>query len=98
MNELRFEWDSKKSASNLNKHKVSFEEAKTIFYDENAILIHDKEHSQDEDRFFLLGLSFGANLLMVCHCEREGGNVIRIISARKAVKGERVTYLKRFKL
>ena len=97
MNDLRFEWHPGKAASNLTKHKVSFEEAKSIFYDEKAILIHDPEHSQAEDRFLLLGMSPGAKFLVVCHCEREGGNVIRIISARKAVRAEQATYLKRIK-
>lgn len=97
MTELRFEWHAAKASSNLTKHKVSFEEAKTIFYDDNAILIHDPEHSRDEDRFLLLGMSPSAKFLVVCHCEREGGNVIRIISARKADRTERATYLERMK-
>jgi uncharacterized DUF497 family protein len=94
---LRFEWNAAKAVSNLAKHKVSFEEARTTFYDENAILIHDPEHSQDEDRFLLLGMGVGAKVLVVCHCERHGGNVIRIISARKAAPAERTEYLRRLK-
>lgn len=98
MSELRFEWHSSKASFNLAKHKVSFEEAKSVFYDENAILILDPDHSQIEDRFLLLGMSSGANFLVVCHCERDGGNTIRIISARKAERTERTTYLKRLKI
>lgn len=97
MSELRFEWHPGKAASNLSKHKISFEEAKMVFYDENALLIHDPDHSRAEDRFLLLGVSPGAKFLAVCHCEREDGNVIRIISARKANRTEKATYLKRIK-
>lgn len=97
MNELRFEWSPAKAALNLTKHKVSFEEAKTVFCDENAILIHDPEHSESEDRYLLLGLSAGAKVLVVCHCERESGDVIRVITARKADRSERNTYLKRLR-
>ena len=95
MNELRFEWHAAKAASNLAKHRVGFAEAKSVFDDENAVLIADPDHSQDEDRFILLGLSSGARFLVVCHCEREGGNTIRIISARKAGRTERNTYRER---
>jgi uncharacterized DUF497 family protein len=97
MSELRFEWNPAKASSNLTKHKVSFEEARMVFYDENAILIHDPEHSRDEERFLLLGMSPSARFLVVCHCEREDGNVIRIISARKAERTERAIYLRRIK-
>lgn len=97
MRELRFEWHPPKAASNLAKHKVNFEEARAVFYDENAILIHDPEHSQDEDRFLLLGMGAGAKILVVCHCERKGGNAIRIISARKAERTERAEYMRRLK-
>lgn len=97
MSELRFEWHSGKASSNLVKHGVGFEEAKSVFYDENAVLIADPDHSQSEDRFLLLGMSSGANFLVVCHCERDGGDAIRIISARKADRTERATYLKRLK-
>jgi uncharacterized DUF497 family protein len=95
MTELRFEWHAAKAASNLAKHGVSFVEAKSAFNDENGILIPDPDHSQKEDRFILLGLSLAVRLLVVCHCEREGGNTIRIISARKAGRAERNTYLER---
>lgn len=64
---LRFEWDPKKSASNQKKHGVSFEEARTVFFDENAKLIDDPDHSEDEDRFVLLGLSSSLRVILVCH-------------------------------
>jgi len=89
---LRFEWDPKKAAGNLRKHRVSFEDAQTVFADENAKLIDDPDHSEDEDRFVLLGLSSSLRLLVVCHCYRSEGNVIRIISARKAEGHERNSY------
>ena len=81
---LKFEWDPKKAATNLRRHGVSFEDAQTVFADENAKLIDDPDHSEEEDRFVLLGLSSSLRLLVVCHCYRSQGNVIRIISARKA--------------
>ena len=89
---LRFEWDPKKAAGNLRKHGVSFEDAQTAFADENAKLIDDPDHSEEEDRFVLLGLSSSLRLLVVCHCYRSEGNVIRIISARKAEWNERSSY------
>lgn len=89
---IRFEWDPPKAAANLKKHQISFEEAKTVFYDEFAIQFFDEDHSSDEDRFLMLGMSSGAKLLIVCHCEREHGAVIRIISARKATKRESTFY------
>ena len=89
---MRFEWDPAKSASNAKKHKVTFEVAKTVFYDEFAVQFFDEEHSSEEDRFLLLGMSSDARLLLVCHCEREHGNVIRIISARKATEREAQYY------
>ena len=88
MGSIRFEWDENKSHINLRKHGVSFEEAKTVFYDDAALVIDDPEHSEEEDRFIILGLSSQANLLVVCHCCRESDTVIRIISARKATKTE----------
>lgn len=89
---LKFEWDPPKSSTNLRKHQVSFEEVKSVFYDEFAVQFFDEEQSFDEDRFLLLGMSSAANLLIVCHCEREHGEVIRIISARKATKRESAFY------
>ena len=89
---MRFEWDPVKAASNARKHKVTFEVAKTVFYDDFAIQFFDDEHSFDEDRFLMLGISSDARLLLVCHCEREDGNIIRIISARKATESEAQYY------
>ena len=85
---IRFEWDRAKASANLKKHDVSFEEAQTVFYDEFAVQFFDDEHSSVEDRFLMLGMSSEANLLLVCHCERAGGDVIRIISARRATTQE----------
>ena len=92
MDTIRFEWDENKNTINRQKHKISFEEAKTVFYDENALLIDDPDHSETEDRFILLGLSREAKLLVVCHCYRQSDTVIRIISARKATKTETKYY------
>lgn len=89
---IKFEWDTAKAASNQKKHGVTFEEAQTVFYDEFAIQFFDDEHSQTEQRFLLLGFSQNARLLLVCHCEREQGQAIRIISARKATKNESKFY------
>ena len=88
----RFEWDENKNSINKRKHKISFEEAKTVFDDVEALIIDDPDHSQDEDRFIILGFSVRANLLVVCHCYRENDTVIRIISARKATKRESQQY------
>ncbi len=92
MDTLRFEWDNNKNEINKRKHKISFEEARTVFYDHDALLIDDPEHSRDEERFIILGLSKRANLLVVCHCLRESETIIRIISARKATKTEAKQY------
>lgn len=92
MSSLSFEWDERKSAANVKKHGVSFEEAKSVFVDERAKLINDPDHSADEDRFILLGLRESLRLLLVCHCYRGEGNVIRIISARKASNKESKSY------
>lgn len=89
---MRFEWDSSKAVSNAKKHKVTFEVAKTVFYDDFAVQFFDEEHSFDEERFLLLGMSSDARLLLVCHCERGDGDVIRIISARKATESEAQNY------
>lgn len=89
---VRFEWDTDKATANLVKHGVSFEEARSVFYDEFAVQFFDEEHSADENRFLLLGMSTEARLLLVCHCERESGEVVRIISARKATKRESTFY------
>jgi uncharacterized DUF497 family protein len=92
MKAISFEWDEKKAEANLKSHKVSFEEALTIFSDPNARMIYDPEHSEDEKRFILLGISSGLRLLTVCHCYREDDMIIRIISARKATKKEQKQY------
>jgi uncharacterized DUF497 family protein len=92
MSALRFEWDDRKAAANESKHGVSFEEARAVFFDERARLIDDPDHSGDEERFILLGLSGTLRLLVVCHCYRGEGNVIRIISARKATARESKSY------
>lgn len=90
---IKFEWDADKASKNLSKHGISFEEATSIFYDEFAVQFYDDKHSQlEEDRFLLLGLSSQSRLLMVCHCEKQDGEVLRIISARKATKNERKHY------
>jgi len=95
MRDLRFEWDAQKNEANRRKHGVSFEEAVTVFSDEQAILIADPEHSDAEDRFALLGLSADLRALVVCHCYRLD-EVIRIISARRATRREREQYTKRW--
>jgi hypothetical protein len=92
MSELRFEWNAKKNRANQAKHGVSFEEAKTAFLDEGARVIADPEHSEDEDRFILLGLSINLRVLVVCHCYLESESVIRIISARRANRSEQREY------
>jgi len=89
---IKFEWDDQKAKSNLKKHGVSFEEARSVFYDDYAIQFFDSENSESEDRFLMLGLSHNSRILLVCHCEREKGEVIRIISARKATAKERKFY------
>jgi uncharacterized protein len=89
---IKFEWDSAKATANIKKHGVSFEEAQSAFYDEFAIQFFDDDHSSNEERFLLLGMSTGSRLLLVAHCEREAGHVIRIISARKATKRESAFY------
>jgi uncharacterized DUF497 family protein len=89
---LRFEWDERKAVANAKKHGVSFDEARTVFFDERARLIEDPDHSENEERFILLGLSGSLRLLLVCHCYRSAGNIIRIISARKATAHESKAY------
>ena len=92
MSDIRFEWDERKNRQNKRKHGVTFEEAQTVFLDENAIRYFDPDHSEDEDRFLMLGMSFTLRVLVVCHCHRAGEFVIRIISARKADKREQAQY------
>ena len=95
MSDIRFEWDAAKANSNVKKHAITFEEARSVFLDERAILIAHPDHSGPEERFVLLGLSLQARVLTVCHCERKGGDIIRIFSARKATKEEQKTYFAR---
>ena len=92
MKQLEFEWNKKKDKSNTKKHGVSFDEARTVFFDEQAIQFYDPEHSDEEDRFILLGTSFKLKTLVVCHCFREEETKIRIISARKADTEEEQVY------
>ena len=84
MSNIQFEWDARKASANKKKHGIFFEEARTVFFDENAKLIDDPDHSDDKERFVLLGVSSSLKVMLVCHCYREEGNVVRIISARKA--------------
>lgn len=92
----KFEWDPEKAKSNKRKHHVAFEEAKTVFEDENAIIDYDELHSDDEDRFIIIGIDLIYNILNVCFCYRDNNNVIRIISARRANKKEQDDYFGRF--
>ena len=85
---IKFEWDTAKGTSNKKKHGISFEEAQSVFYDEFAVQFFDEENSMSENRFLMLGFSDKARLLIVCHCERDQGNIVRIVSARKATKNE----------
>ena len=94
---LRFEWDERKNTANKKKHGVSFEEAQTVFFDENAIEYDDPEHSDEEDRFILVGRSYQLRVLVVCHCFRRSASVIRIISARKATRRERRAHMEKIK-
>ena len=92
METIRFEWDENKNTINKRRHRISFEEAQTVFYDAEALVIPDPEHSQDEERFIILGMSRRAKLLVVCHCYRASETVVRIISARKATRNESAQY------
>ena len=92
MDIIRFEWDDNKNTINKEKHGVSFEEAQTVFYDEDALVIDDPDHSDFEERFIILGMSRKANLLVVCHCLRQSESIIRIISSRKATTHESKQY------
>jgi len=90
---IKFEWDTVKESKNMEKHGVSFEEASSVFYDEFAVQFYDNGHLElEEDRFLILGVSNKSRMLMICHCEKQSGNVLRIISARKATKNERKFY------
>lgn len=95
MADIRFEWDARKNAQNQRKHGVSFQEAQTVFFDEFGLLIADPSASEEEERLILMGLSAAARMLVVCHCVRYEGDVIRIISARTANRSERRDYTSR---
>jgi len=88
----RFEWDPRKDAENQRKHRISFQEARTVFADEYAVLVDDPDHSTAEERYILVGLSTSFRVLVVVHTYRRGDDTIRIISARKATKPERQQY------
>ena len=92
---MNFEWDENKAATNQQKHGITFQEAATVFQDEDALQIFDPDHSEAEDRFILLGKSSILRILVVCHCYRANDDVIRIISARKATLNESSTYKRR---
>ena len=95
MSDLRFSWDSRKAKSNAKKHGVTFEEAQSVFLDDYALLADDPDHSDDEDRFILMGVSSRLRVLVVCHCYRKSESEIRIISARKADRLEKRQYNER---
>lgn len=92
MKSIKFEWDENKNQINQKKHGIDFEEAKTVFYDDDAIVFDDPEHSMEEERFLILGITEYEKLCIVSHCYRGEDNIIRIISARKATKNETRTY------
>ena len=92
MNTLKFQWDDEKNRINKRKHGVSFEEAKSVFFDDNAIQFWDEDYANAEERFLLLGMSYKMRILLVAHCYREKDSIIRIISARKATKNEKKNY------
>jgi hypothetical protein len=98
MNVLRIEWDENKNRANRHKHGISFEEAETVFADDHALLIADPEHSDNEDRFILLGMSSSLRIMVVWHCYRVQDDVIRIITARKATREEQDGYIKRWRI
>ncbi|SGZ09068.1 BrnT family toxin [Moritella viscosa] len=89
---VKFDWNPAKADINIKKHGVSFEESRSVFYDEFAVQFFDQDNSDVEDRFLMLGMSNETNILIVCHCERDNGNTIRIISSRKATKNEQKHY------
>jgi uncharacterized protein len=92
MTSIRFEWDEAKNKGNKQKHGISFEEAQTVFLDENALRYFDPDHSADENRFLMLGISYQLRILVICHCFRASDTIIRIISARKAKHLEEAEY------
>lgn len=89
MDTIKFEWDENKNQTNQKKHGISFEEAKEVFFDDDAILFDDPEHPKGEERFLIIGLIQKEKICIVSHCYRDKENTIRIISARKATKNEK---------
>ncbi len=89
---MKFDWDPEKNEINVKKHGVNFEEAETVFEDERAVTLFDEEHSTSEDRFKIIGMSRKLRELMVCYCYRNGDEITRIISARRASKNESKLY------
>lgn len=94
---IRFEWDENKNESNKKKHDIAFEDAKTVFSDDYAILFDDPDHSAEEERFLIIGLAESSGICIVSHCYREKDDIIRIISARRATKAEKATYQENLK-
>ena len=94
MDNIKFEWDEEKNEINKHKHGLSFEDAAEVFYDDNAVLFDDPDHSVGEERFLIIGMTDSHKICIVSHCYRDNDNIIRIISARKATKNEKNTYLK----
>ncbi len=92
MSETKFSWDPAKAESNKKKHKIAFEEATTVFYDPKAILLDDPDHSENEDRFLIVGMTWSSKTLIVSHCYWGSKDEIRIISARRATRKEKTTY------
>ena len=92
MESISFSWDNQKNSANRKKHGISFEEAQTVFFDEKAVEFFDPDHSETEDRFLMLGISYRLRVLVVCYCLRKDDTEIRIISARKATKKEQKVY------
>jgi hypothetical protein len=95
MYEISYTWDESKNKSNQRKHGITFEEAKLVFSDKHGLVIHDLDHSDEEDRFVILGLSEQNRLLVVVHSYLEDNHLIRIISSRKATKHEWNDYVRR---
>ena len=89
---ITFEWDERKARANFKKHGISFDEARTVFFDEHAVQFYDEPSSNEEERFLMLGMSLRARLLLICHCVRDDEDTVRIISARKATRLERTQY------
>lgn len=96
MDTISFEWDENKDRINRHKHGISFEEAKTVFYDESAILFDDPDHSEEEERFLIIGTTIKEKICIVSHCYRDRESTVRIISARKATKNERQIYTEKW--